>query len=164
MSVNQNPLNKEKLIWSTIRNKINISLHQENLLGFLRTQEIQTVLQKFLSYYTEGNKNENLPNNLKFFQKYDVTGPMKELITNISSCLNMTRMRGFELLDSYFSIYPDEFEKISNLLNLSYSYEDKSSRRYLYILTDLEDKKAKIIEFYFKERKNLILFFLDIFF
>ena len=164
MSVNQNPLNKEKLIWSTIRNKINISLHQENLLGFLRTQEIQTVLQKFLSYYTEGNKNENLPNNLKFFQKYDVTGPMKELITNISSCLNMTRIRGFELLDSYFSIYPDELEKISNLLNLSYSYEDKSSRRYLYILTDLEDKKAKIIEFYFKERKNLILFFLDIFF
>ena len=47
---------------------------------------------------------------------------------------------------------------------MSYSNEDNSSRRYIYILTDIEDKKSKIIEFYFRERKNLILFFLDIFF
>ena len=164
MSVNQNPVNKQKLIWSSIRNKLNISLHQENLLVFLRSQEIQTILQKFLSFYTDGNKNEDLPNNLKLLSKYDLTNQMKELIYNIAGCLNMTRMRSFELLDSYFSLHIEELEKISNLLNLSYSYEDKSSQRYFYILTDLEDKKSKIIEFYFKERKNLILFFLDIFF
>ena len=164
MSVNQPQVNKQKLIWSSIRNKLNISLHQENLLAFLRPQEIQTILQKFLSFYTEGNRNEDLPNNLKFLSKYDITFPMKELIFNIASCLNMTKMRCFELLDSYFSLHIEELEMISNLLNLSYSYPDKSSQRYLYIITDLEDKKSKIIEFYFKERKNLILFFLDIFF
>ena len=165
MSLNRNnQINKQKLIWSTIRNKLNISLHQENLLTFLRSQEIQAILQKFLSFYTDGNKNEDLPNNLKFLQKYDITEPMKEFIINISSCLNMTRTRSFELLDAYFSLYIEELEKINDLLDLSYSYEDKSSRRYLYIITDLEDKKSKIIEFYFKERKNLILFFLDIFF
>ena len=164
MSLNQNQINKQKLIWSSIRNKLNISLHQENLLTFLRSQEIQAILQKFLSFYTEGNRNEDLPNNLKFLQKYDITEPMKEFIINISNCLNMTRMRCFELLDAYFSLYIEELEKINDLLDLYYSYEDKSSRRYLYIITDLEDKKSKIIEFYFKERKNLILFFLDIFF
>ena len=164
MSVNANQINKQKLIWSSIRNKLNISLHQENLLTFLRSVEIQGILQKFLSFYTDGNKNEDLPNNLKFLQKYDINEPMREFINIISRCLNMTRMRCFELLDAYFSLHLEDLEKINNLLNLSYSYEDKSSRRYLYIITDLEDKKSKIIEFYFNERKNLILFFLDIFF
>ena len=102
MSVNQNPVNKQKLIWSSIRNKLNISLHQENLLVFLRSQEIQTILQKFLSFYTDGNKNEDLPNNLKLLSKYDLTNQMKELIYNIAGCLNMTRMRSFELLDDGF--------------------------------------------------------------
>ena len=167
MSVNQNQINKQKLIWSSIRNKLNISLHQENLLNFLRSQEIQNILQKFLSFYTEGNKNEDLPNNLKFLKKYEVNGPMKDFLINIANCLNMTRTRCFELLDAYFSLHTEELEKIYNLLNLSnlsYSNEDNSSRRYIYILTDIEDKKSKIIEFYFRERKNLILFFLDIFF
>ena len=164
MSVNANPINKQKLIWSSIRNKLNISLHQENLLTFLRSAEIQAILQKFLSFYTEGNKNEDLPNNLKFLQKYDINESMREFIINISRCLNMTRIKCFELLDAYFSLHLEDLEKINNLLNLTYSYEDRSSRRYLYIVTDLEDKKSKIIEFYFNERKNLILFFLDIFF
>jgi hypothetical protein len=108
MSVNQPQVNKQKLIWSSIRNKLNISLHQENLLAFLRPQEIQTILQKFLSFYTEGNRNEDLPNNLKFLSKYDIAFPMKELIFNIASCLNMTKMRCFELLDSYFSLHIEE--------------------------------------------------------
>ena len=164
MSVNQPQERKDKLIWSSIRNRLNISLHQENLLRFLRSQEIQTILQKFLSFYTDGNKNEDFPNNLKFLSKYDVTNPMKDFMINIASCLNMTKMHSFELLDSYFSLHIEEQEKISNLLTLSYSSDERSSQRYHYIKTDLEDKKSKIIEFYFKERKNLILFFLDIFF
>ena len=164
MSVNHLQVRKKKLIWSSIRNKLNISLHQEKLLAFLRPQEIQTILQKFLSFYTEGNRNEDLPNNLKFLSKYDISNQMRDFIINIASCLNMTRMRSFELLDSYFSLHIEELEKISNLLTLIYSNVDRSSQRYQYIKTDLEDKKSKIIEFYFKERKNLILFFLDIFF
>ena len=137
MSVNVNPINKQKLIWSSIRNKLNISLHQENLLTFLRSAEIQAILQKFLSFYTEGNKNEDLPNNLKFLQKYDINESMREFIINISRCLNMTRIKCFELLDAYFSLHLEDLEKINNLLNLTYSYEDRSSRRYLYIVTDL---------------------------
>ena len=164
MSVNQNPINRQKLIWSSIRNKLNISLHQRNLLTFLRSEEIQSILQKFLSFYTSGNKNEDLPNNLKFLQKYDISPHMRDLIINISRCLNMTRTRAFDLLDSYFSLNVNQLEETTNLLDLEYSFEDKSSRQYHYIKTDLENKKAKIIEFYFKERKNLILFFLDIFF
>ena len=161
MSVNINQpnpiINKQKLIWSSIRNKLNISLHQENLLTFLRAQEVQTILQKFLSFYTEGNKNENLPNDLKFLSKYPLDPLLLEFIGNIADCLNMTRMRSFELLDSYFSLHVEEFEKTSNLLNLKLNYQDQSSQTYFHILADLENKKSKIIEFYFKERKNLIL-------
>ena len=102
MSVNQPQIKKQKLIWSTIRNKLNISLHQENLLAFLRSQEIQAILQQFLSFYTSGNRNEDLPNNLKFLSKYDISIPMRDFIFNIASCLNMTKMRCFELLDAYF--------------------------------------------------------------
>ena len=118
MSVNQPQARKDKLIWSSIRNRLNISLHQ------LRSQEIQTILQKFLSFYTDGNKNEDFPNNLKFLSKYDVTNPMKDFMINIASCLNMTKMHSFELLDSYFSLHIEEREKISNLLALSYSSDD----------------------------------------
>ena len=171
MSVNQanqmnqvNQINKQKLIWSSIRNKLNISLHQENLLAFLRAQEVQTILQKFLTFYTEGNKNEILPNDLKFLSKYKITPLMQEFIGNIADCLNMTRMRSFELLDSYFSLHVEDCEKILNLLDLKLNYQEQSSQTYFHILVDLENKKSKIIEFYFKERKNLILFFLDIFF
>ena len=69
MSLNQNPINKQKLIWSSIRSKLKISLHQENLLNFLHSQEIQNILQKFKSFYSKGNKNQDLPNNLKFLKK-----------------------------------------------------------------------------------------------
>ena len=91
MSVNQPQARKDKF-WSSIRNRLNISLHQEKLLRFLRSQEIQTILQKFLSFYTDGNKNEDFSNNLKFLSKYDVTNPMKDFMINIASCLNMTKM------------------------------------------------------------------------
>ena len=161
---NQNQNNKQKIIWSSIRNKLNISLHHENVLALLRPPEVQEILHQFLSFYTSGDKSLDIPNNSKFLGKYAITPVMKDLIINIASCLNMTRTCCFELLDSYFSLYNEEYEKISYLLNLSNSFEDQSSQRYQYIITDLEDKKSKIIEFYFKERKNLILFLLDIFF
>ena len=44
MSVNHPQVRKQKLIWSSIRNKLNISLHQENLL------EIQTMNQIIREY------------------------------------------------------------------------------------------------------------------
>ena len=163
MSVNQNR-NIKKLIWSSIRSRLNISLHEQNLIALIRVQETQDRLEKFLSYYNDGNKNEDLPNNLKFLNRYEITPLMKDFIINISETLNMTRKTCFELLDNYFFLHNEELEKISKLLNLFMSYHDKSSRRYENIVTDLEDKKVKIIEFYFKERKNLILFYLDIFY
>ena len=46
---------------------------------------------------------------------------MKDFMINIASCLNMTKMRCFELLDSYFSLHIEDLEKIKNLLELSYS-------------------------------------------
>ena len=165
MSVNQNRNITQKLIWSSIRSRLNISLHEQNLIALIRVPETQERLGKFLSYYTTGNKNEDLPNNINFRNREGNISPlMKDFIINISETLNMTRKNCFELLDNYFFLHNEELDKIKQLLNLFISYHDKSSRRYENIVIDLEDKKTKIIEFYFKERKNLILFYLDIFY
>ena len=164
MSVNQVPNFRQRLIWSSIRNRLNLALHDQNLINLIKVQDTQERLEKFLSFYTEGNKNENLPQNLKFLNRFIITPSMRDFIINIAECLNMTKINCFELLDNYFYLYNDEYDKISKLLSLFMNYQDKSSRRYENIITDLEDKRAKIIEFYFKERKNLILFYLDIFY
>ena len=164
MSVNQNRNNRQRLIWSSIRNRLNISLHEENIINLIKLRETQDRLSAFLSFYTEGNKNEDLPNDSKFLNRYDITPQMKDFIIKIAECLNMTRRKCFDLMDNYFFLYNEEFEKITKLLSLITLYQDRSSRRYENIITDLEDKRSKIIEFYFKERKNLILFYLDIFY
>ena len=164
MNVIQNINNKQKLIWTNIRNRLNISLHEKNLIDLIKIPDVQERLQKFLSYYTEGNKNEDLPNDLKFLNRQNIDQIMKEFIISIADCLNMTKKNCFDLMDNYFYVYPEELDKLSKLLKLYLVYPEKSSRRYENILTDIEDKRAKIIEFYFKERKNLILFYSDIFF
>ena len=164
MSVNQIRNNRQRLIWSSIRNRLNISLHEENIINLIKLQEAQERLEAFLSFYTDGNKNEDLPNDLKFLNKYNITPQMKDFLIKISECLNMTRRKCFDLMDNYFFLHNEEFDKVTKLLNLIMLYPDRSSRRYENIKTDLEDKKNKIIEFYFKERKNLILFYLDIFY
>ena len=164
MSVLQNINKRQRLIWSSIRSGLNISLHEHNLINLLKIQETQDRLEKFLSFYTDGNKNEDLPNGLKFLNRYPVTPLMKDFTINIAECLNMTRKTSFELLENYFHLHNEEYEKIYKLLQLNISFHDKTSQRYQNIVTDLEDKKSKIIEFYFKERKNLILFYLDIFY
>ena len=107
MSVNQNR-NIKKLIWSSIRSRLNISLHEQNLIALIRVQETQDRLEKFLSYYNDGNKNEDLPNNLKFLNRYEITPLMKDFIINISETLNMTRKNCFELLDNYFFLHNEE--------------------------------------------------------
>ena len=161
---NQNRNNKQKLIWSSLRHKLNISLHEQNLLTFLNIQDVQTRLERFLSFYTDGNKNDDLDNNLKFLNHYNVEPGMKDFIINLADCLNMTKNNCFEFLDNYFYLNREEFKKLSIVINLFTSIGDKSSRQYQYVIIDLEDKRTKIIEFYFKERKNLILFYLDLFF
>ena len=164
MSVIQNINKKQKLIWSSLRSRLNISLHEQNLINLIKFPEIQERLEKFLSYYTQGNKNEDLPNDLKFLNRLSITPLMRSFISTISDCLNMTKKNCFDLMDNYFFLHPEELDKLSQLLSHFVSYSDKSSRRYENIKTDLEDKRAKIIEFYFKERKNLILFYSDIFY
>ena len=152
MSVIPNQNNRHKLIWSSIRSQLNISLHEKNIVNLIKVPEAQDRLVKFLSFYTDGNKNENLPNNLKFLNRYDIDAYMRDFIINIAECLNMTKINCFELLNNYFFVHEEEFEKLSKLLKLFMSYNDKNSIRYQNIITDLEDKKVKIIEFYFKER------------
>ena len=164
MNQNQNQNFKEKLIWSSLRNKLNISLHEQNLLGFLRIQDVQSRLEKFLSFYTDGNKNAELRNDLKFLNQFEISPHMKDFLISLSECLNMTKNTCFELLDNYFYLNKEEFKKLNQVLNLFISHNDKSSRQYYNVVIDLEDKRTKIIEFYFNERKNLILFYLDIFF
>ena len=164
MNINHNQNNKQKLIWSSLRHKLNISLHEQNLLTFLNIQDVQTRLEKFLSFYTDGNKDQDLDNNLKFLNHYNVEPGMKDFITSLAECLNMTKNNCFEFLDNYFYLNKEEYKKLSIVINLFTSYGDKSSRQYQNVIIDLEDKRTKIIEFYFKERKNLILFYLDLFF
>ena len=164
MSVNHNINRRQRLIWSSIRNSLNISLHERNIVNLIKIQETQDRLEKFLSFYTDGNKNEDLLPDLKFLNRYQVTPAMKDFLISISECLNMTRNNCFELLENFFYINQKEYENISKLLHLNINFHDKTSQRYQNIITDLEDKKSRIIEFYFKERKNLILFFLDIFY
>ena len=164
MSVMPNINKRQRLIWSSIRNGLNISLHEQNLVNLIKIQETQNRLEKFLSYYTEGNKNEDLPNGLKFLNRKAVTPLIKDFIINIAECLNMTRKTCFELIENYFHLHNEEYEKIEKLLQLNISFHEKASQRYQNIVTDLEGKKSKIIEFYFKERKNLILFYLDKFY
>ena len=98
----QNQNFKEKLIWSSLRNKLNISLHEQNLLGFLRIQDVQSRLEKFLSFYTDGNKNAELQNGLKFLNQFEISPHMKDFLISLSECLNMTKNTCFELLDNYF--------------------------------------------------------------
>ena len=148
MIPNQVPI-KQRLIWSSIRSRLNLALHDQNLINLIKVQDTQDRLEKFLSFYTDGNKNEDLPQNSKFLNRFIITPPMKDFIINISECLNMTRTNCFELMDNYFYLHNDEYDKLSKLLNLFMSYHDKSSRRYENIVTDLEDNRAKIIEFYF---------------
>ena len=137
MSVNQNRNITQKLIWSSIRSRLNISLHEQNLIALIRVPETQERLEKFLSYYTTGNKNEDLPNNINFRNREGNISPlMKDFIINISETLNMTRKNCFELLDNYFFLHNEELEKIKQLLNLFISYHDKSSRRYENIVID----------------------------
>ena len=164
MSVNHNINRRQRLIWSSIRNSLNISLHERNIVNLIKIQETQDRLEKFLSFYTDGNKNEDLLPDLKFLNRYQVTPAMKDFLISIAECLNMTRNNCFELLENFFYINQKEYENISKLLHLNINFHDKTSQRYQNIITDLEDKKSRIIEFYFKERKNLILFFLDIFY
>ena len=164
MNIIQNQDRKKKLIWSNIRKKLNISLHHANLLTLLNTQETQNRLEQFLSYYIDGNKNEELKNDLKFLGNFPITNPMNNFIGIMSKCLNMTKNICFELLDNYFYLHKEEFEEISKVLNLYYSLNDKSSRAYRNILIDIEIQKINIIQFYFEERKNLILFLSDILF
>ena len=164
MNINHNQNNKQKLIWSSLRHKLNISLHEQNLLTFLNIQDVQARLEKFLSFYTDGDKNSDLDNNLKFLNHYNVEPGMKDFITGLADCLNMTKNNCFEFLDNYFYLNKEEYKKLSIVINLFTSYGDKSSRQYQNVIIDLEDKRTKIIEFYFKERKNLILFYWDLFF
>ena len=79
---NQNPNqnNRHKLIWSSIRTQLNISLHEQNLINLIRVPDAQERLEKFLSFYIDGNKNEDIPINMKFLNRYDITPFMKNFI------------------------------------------------------------------------------------
>ena len=154
-----------RIIWSQIRTELTQNFNEQHIKQFISVPEIKNRLSKFLSYYTERiqGSDDDTVFNKHFYNNKEINNELKELIMMISNTLNMSKKSAFDLLDNFFYTNPDTFNTISLLINLFNNFQEKNSNQYYNIILDLENYKNQIIEFYFSERKNLILFLLDIF-